>query len=146
MSSDSCKSHNHRDPFWFLSLVHKVSIQVSISRLKIWESQFLSPYQDSGFKNIDSSLNFNKKNSKHWGRQKLQHYLFQSRHSKLNKFYINMIWGEKEFTPKSVSFMSIYVEIFITYLIVFRFLLLRFWNKTLLQNMSLKCAEYPCDY
>ena len=75
---------------WFCSLdtsldiqtvILKVLIPVSISRLKIWESQFQSQYQDSGFKRLDSSLhlmtlvlNFQYL-SNHWDWQWLQHYI-----------------------------------------------------------------------
>ena len=39
------------------TVISKVSIPVSISRLKISESRFQSRYQDSNFKSLDSSLN-----------------------------------------------------------------------------------------
>ena len=38
------------------TVISKVSIPVSISRLKIWKSRFQSRYQDSVFKSLDSSL------------------------------------------------------------------------------------------
>ena len=67
MCSDSRESLDHSDPPCFFSLdtsldiktvISKVLIPVSISRLKISESRFQSRYQDSNFKSLDdSSLN-----------------------------------------------------------------------------------------
>ena len=39
-------------------MILKFLILVSISRLKIWEFWFQSQYEDSSFKSLDSSLNF----------------------------------------------------------------------------------------
>ena len=73
MISDSHKSLNHRDPFWFSNLdksldikiaILKVSIPVLISRLKIWESWFQSQYQEPRSESLDSSLDIKTKVSK----------------------------------------------------------------------------------
>ena len=60
-------------PFQFVSLntgldiktvILKVSIPVSISRLKIWKSWFQSQVKDTSFKSLDSSLNIKTQVSK----------------------------------------------------------------------------------
>ena len=70
MYHDSRESLNHRDPPGFLSLDTsldiksldiktqdlKVSIPLSISRLKLQKSWFQSQYQDSTFNSLNSSL------------------------------------------------------------------------------------------